>query len=204
MLHNKQKIQFLHDASYAKSRQSRNNLINFFFQLTGFSNIIFQALNVHKRLITSKHFSPDLCCDLIEKYKLKNVFLLPPHITLLVNSPRFHTTDFSSLNSITSGGLMLTQHMRQTLKNKIPQADVSVALGMTEVGGIICKTTPGAPFTTSVGKPVVNTQVKILIDDGTVGGINEIGEILVKKPAKFLGYLNPRHPTILDAGLYSN
>lgn len=98
---------------------------------------------------------------------------------------------------------MLTQQMRQTLKNKIPNAAITVALGMTEVGGIISKTSPGDPFTSSVGKPVVNTQVKILIDDGTVGGINEIGEILVKKPAKFLGYVSPRHPTILDAGLLS-
>lgn len=37
----------------------------------------------------------------------------------------------------------------------------------------------------------MNTEVKILIDDGTIGGVREIGEILVRNQAtKFLGYFN--------------
>lgn len=40
--------------------------------------------------------------------------------------------------------------------------------------------------------------MKILIDDGTIGGIREIGEILVRNQAtKFLGYFNSRPSSIL-------
>jgi 4-coumarate--CoA ligase len=170
------------------------------FQLTGFSNIVYTALNMQKRLVTAQYFSADLCCNLIEKYKLKHVFLLPPHITLLVESSRFHTTDFSSLTVVTSGGLMLTKQMRITLKSKLPNADFVFAFGMTEVGGIVCETYSGDTISSSVGKPSPNTQIKILIDDGSIGDLYEIGEILVKKPMKFLGYIGTRHPTILDSG----
>lgn len=95
---------------------------------------------------------------------------------------------------------MLTEKMRKTLQTKIPNIKISFAFGMTEVGGIICETCSSDPISSSVGKPSVNTQIKILIDDGTIGGIHETGEILVKKPMKFLGYIGSRQSTILDSG----
>lgn len=49
-----------------------------------------------------------------------------------------------------------------------------------------------------MGEPSINTEVKILIDDGTTGGIREIGEILVRNQAtKFLGYFNSGSKPIL-------
>lgn len=170
------------------------------YWLTGFSNIIFQALNLQKRLITTKPFSPELCCDLIEKYKLKHVFLMPPHIILFVESPRFKTADLSSIKVFTTGGLYTSEQLRKTLQSCLINGKVCVALGMTEVGGIIAETDPHDPISSSVGKPAVNTQIKILIDDGTIGGIHEIGEILVRKPMKFLGYLGSLSPLIQDEG----
>lgn len=61
---------------------------------------------------------------------------------------------------------------------------------MTEFGGLIAETGNMA-HSTSVGTVTTNTQVKILIDDGTIGGVGEIGEIIVRNQAtKFLGYFN--------------
>lgn len=168
------------------------------YWLTGTSHIIYQTINLHKRLITSKQFSPDLCFDLIEKYKLRHVFLLPPHVLLFVESPRFKTADLSSINVFTTGGLYVTEQVRRTLQSRLPNGKLLVALGMTEVGGIVAETDPNDPISSSVGKPAVNSQIKIQIDDGTIGGIYEIGEVLVKKTARFLGYFGNRHPSILD------
>lgn len=62
---------------------------------------------------------------------------------------------------------------------------------MTEFGGLIAETDNDMLHSTSVGKPSINTEVKILIDDGTIGGVGEIGEILVRNQAtRFLGYFN--------------
>jgi 4-coumarate--CoA ligase len=44
----------------------------------------------------------------------------------------------------------------------------------------------------------VNTELKILLDDGTLGGIDEIGEILVRKRSRFLGYFKNAHLSIVD------
>lgn len=62
---------------------------------------------------------------------------------------------------------------------------------MTEFGGLIAETDSNLPHSTSVGKPSINTEVKILIDDGTIGGVGEIGEVLVRNgTTRFLGYFN--------------
>lgn len=94
----------------------------------------------------------------------------------------------------------MPEHMRKLVKNKMPNAKFSYAFGMTEVGGIVSETSPDDPITSSVGQPSPNTQIKILIDDGTIGGFFEIGEILVKKPMKFMGYIGSRYKNILDNG----
>lgn len=169
------------------------------YWLTGFSNVIFLAINLHKRLVTSKQFSPDLCFDLIEKHKLQEVFLLPPHIILFAESPRFKTADLSSVKVFTTGGLPVSEQLRKTLQSRLTNGKVCVGYGMTEIGGIIAETDPRDEISSSVGRPTVNTQIKILIDDGSIGGIGEIGEILVRKPAKFLGYHSEGQSKIQDA-----
>ena len=121
-----------------------------------------------------------------------------------MESPRLDTTDFSSLKLITTGGLMLSEQLRRTVVNKLPNTKLGYAFGMTEVGGIVSETSVNDPVSSSVGKPSPNTQIKILIDDGSVGELFEIGEILVKKPMKFLGYIGSRHKTVLDEGLTLN
>lgn len=125
---------------------------------------------------------------------MKHVFLLPPHVALFVDSPRFRTADLSSINVFTTGGLYISEQLRRTIDEKLTNGSFIVALGMTEVGGIIAETRPGDVLSASVGKPAINTKVKILIDDGTIGGTYEIGEILVKKSARFLGYVNHAQP----------
>ena len=99
---------------------------------------------------------------------------------------------------------MFSEQLRRTAVNKLPNTKLGYAFGMTEVGGIVSETSVNDPVSASVGKPSPNTQIKILIDDGSVGGFFEVGEILVKKPIKFLGYIGTRHKTVLDKGLALN
>lgn len=168
------------------------------YWLTGFSNLIYLALNCQKRLITTRQFSPDVCFDLIAKYELSVMFLLPPHVILFVESPRFKTADLSSVKVFTTGGLFTSEQLRRTLQGRLPNGKVCIGYGMTEVGGIIAETDPNAAISSSVGKPTVNTEIKILIDDGTTGGLHDIGEVLVRKPMKFLGYCGTAHSTVQD------
>lgn len=117
---------------------------------------------------------------------------------LFTESPRFATADLSSIEVFTSGGLYISEQLRRKVQSKLPHGKVFAAYGITEVGGIVAETDLSCGVSSSVGKPTVNTQIKILIDDGTTANLNEIGEILVRKPAAFLGYVGSNHAPVHD------
>jgi acyl-coenzyme A synthetase/AMP-(fatty) acid ligase len=168
------------------------------YWLNGINNMIFNALHGQKRLITSKPFTADLCFDLIEKYNITTIFLSPPFIALLVESPRFKNFDFGGIQRFITGGICVSENLRRTIQDRLTNGYMINGYGMTEFGGVIAKTTSESSLSSSVGIPTINTEIRILLDDGTTGGVKEIGEILVRNPVKFLGYYQNRHKTIVD------
>lgn len=165
---------------------------------SGLNALVYHVLHGQKRLITSKPYTPDLLIDLIEKYQLNSVFLVPPHLSILVESPRFQSADFSSIKQFVTGGLYVSENLRVMMQEKLPNGVLKVGYGMSEFGGILAETGNEFQKSSSVGVPSLNTEIKIQLDDGTTGGIREIGEILVRHPVKFLGYFNGQNRTIVD------
>lgn len=154
----------------------------------GINYLIYKTLNSQMRLITKKRFTPELFFDMVEKYGVTETFLVPPHLMLLVESPRFETADLSSIRCIYTGGLSVLESIRKRLNEKLPNGHVTVIYGTTEFCVLISETVWNKPITSAVGIPTVNTEVKIQLDDGTTGGIKEIGEILARNTIKPLGY----------------
>lgn len=128
--------------------------------MTGFSQIIFSSLNLEERVITSRPFSPDVCVDLIEKYRLTRIFLLPPHVAMLVESKRFAKADLSSLKVFSTGGMFISEHLRGKLQSRLVNGYVVVAYGMTELGGIITSTDVGDTISSTVSE--IEIQIHFL------------------------------------------
>lgn len=76
------------------------------------------------------------------------------------------------------------------MKEKLPHVVLVVGGGMTEIGGSLYQCDPGEVISSAIGKPFPNTQVRVLMDSKNFGSFNDIGEILVKRPDRFLGYIN--------------
>lgn len=168
------------------------------FWLNGFAHIVFRTLNTQKRLITAKPFTPDLFFNLIAKYRINEASLYTPLLKLLVESPKFESADFSCFDMISSGGFATPLRFCQIFREKLVNGKFVVGYGLSETGGVSTKViTPSS--TSSVGAPFLNTDVKIQLDDGTTGGIREIGEVLVRHPIKFLGYFNNDPHNKVDA-----
>lgn len=155
--------------------------------------MIMCALNHEKRLFTSDDFSPDRFFDLLDKYKFTHLTGTPAFFKLLHQSERFKTADFSSLKRFVIGGIHCPLEMRNAIKRKMPNTYLMIVYGMTEAL-TICVTEENDKLSLSVGKPFSDAKLKILLEDGSFGGLNEIGEILIlKQKNMFLGYLkNPK------------
>ncbi|KAG5682435.1 hypothetical protein PVAND_011788 [Polypedilum vanderplanki] len=168
------------------------------YWLSGLNCMIFQFLHGRKRLITSKPYTPETFLNLIEKYKINDTFLVPPLLSLLIDTPRFKEADLSSIKYFVTGGLYVSENLRIVVQQKLINGKIKIGYGMTEFGGLLAETQDEFHLGTSVGYPTHNTEVKIQLDDGTSGGISEIGEILVRHPVRFLGYYKNCHKNIID------
>ena len=169
-----------------------------YYWLVGLNNLIFRTLHVQKRLITAKQFTPDLFINLIEKYEINVCFLITSYLCLLTESPRFKTADFSRLKYLKTGGIYVSERLRQIVKDKLTNGILIVGYGMTEFCGLLAETPYDCQLSSAVGVPSINTDVKIQLDDGTTGYLGEIGEILARNPVTFSGYYKNQHRAKFD------
>jgi 4-coumarate--CoA ligase len=175
------------------------------YWLSGFTILLYSLVNVSKRVITKRKFSPLVMIHLIEQYKVNVVVSAPSHVAMLVQSPALPLADLSSVRLYLVAGGFCAQNLRETLQDHLLYGALVVTYGMTETGTIIASTMPFQKPSNSVGKISVNMQMKVrcssrkvknvdenfrkvVDDDGNGLDPSEIGEIYLKSPNLFMGY----------------
>ncbi|MGD0558816.1 MAG: AMP-binding protein [Streptosporangiaceae bacterium] len=131
---------------------------------------------------------PDLLAT-IEREKPTNVWLPPAMVNAILPAPELGQFDTSSIRFITGGGEKMPVTLIERLLAAFPRARFADAYGLTE-------TVSGDTFNDqahtlskigSVGKPVLNLDLKILGPDNLPA---ETGEILLRGPKVVSGYWN--------------
>lgn len=121
--------------------------------------------------------------------------LTPPTVFIALNTifkalslnPQFQKLDFSRLHATTSGGMALTQDAAIAWKN-ITGTAICAGYGLTEASPVVCCNIPTGNQTTSVGRALIETQVKLVDIDGREVPAGEAGELCVKGPQVMSGY----------------
>lgn len=157
------------------------------YWLSGLFALLYSLTNASRRVITKRKYSPLLMVHLIEKYKINVVMSSPSQVALLVHSPVLQLADLSSIRKFFVGGGFIGQHLRQSLQDQLLYGTVVVAYGMTEIGGLISSTVPFQQPSNAAGKIQPNVRMKVVDEDGNNLDQNEIGEIHILTPVRFLG-----------------
>lgn len=149
---------------------------------------IFQARGTN---ILIDSFDPDLILELIAKEGVTTFFGVPTMFQMMIDSPLFKGTDFSSIRFLVSGGAPLGLDILDTYE-KEKGVHIWEGYGLTEVGPN-CYQADGTPGT--VGRPMPFVDRKLVGDDGNEVGPGEEGEILMRGPHVCGGYLNKPEAT---------
>ncbi len=136
---------------------------------------------------------------LIERERLNLWIAFPSMVILAMNSPEFETCDLSSLERLALGGLpsvdVLARLRRRT------RAVFSITYGLTEAnGGALTVTDDDADLESlagTIGRPLLGVDMRIVDLDGREVPDGSSGELLVRDPCLFLGYLNRPEATAL-------
>ena len=168
-----------------------------FFHIYGMVLILNLAIYRGVTLVTMPRFDLEQFLQIVEKYKITCLNLVPPLVLALSKHPLVDNYDVSSIRLISSGAAPLGQELEQACADRL-NCQIYQGYGLTEVAGASHVNTIPVPSDKvgAVGQVVPNTYSKIIdTESGKELGINEQGEVLIKGPHVMKGYLNDEEAT---------
>jgi acyl-CoA synthetase (AMP-forming)/AMP-acid ligase II len=161
------------------------------------------TLTLGGTLFMRERFDPDETLKLIEEEKLNVWQAAPSMYFICLEAETYPQRDLTSVESVMYFGGPLPKDVLSELGARTG-ARLVTGWGMTETTGGCTLTGPDADLetlATTVGKPDPRVEVRIVSDSGEEAGPEEPGEILVRAPTLFLGYLNRPEATaeVLDS-----
>lgn len=147
-------------------------------------------------LMPSEKFDPAVFWQLVEQYRVTNLFTVPTIIKMLVEHPAVDEFDHSSLRYVIYAGAPMYRADQKRALQKLGKVLVQY-FGLGEVTGNITVLPPDMHSEDdndpnanigSCGRPRLGMEVAILNDKLEQVPAGEIGEICCRGPAVFAGY----------------
>ena len=156
---------------------------------TGGWNVLFTPFLQHGASHTIlESFDPDLILELIEKERSTILFGVPTMMQMLADSPRFESTDLSSIRYAIVGGAPMPIPLIETWHEKdIP---IRQGYGLTEVGPNCFSLNQDAAISKqgSIGFPNFYMDACVMSESGEEVGIDKTGELCLRSPVVTPGY----------------
>jgi len=133
----------------------------------------------------------------ISRYRINNLFLVPPMVVMFCKHPAVKQFNLSSVRSILVGAAPLSGELTRQLVNILPEVSIFQGYGLTETCCAITLAPTDKKIATlgSAGQLLPGIVARIIKADGTFGKHGEQGELIVRTPASALGYSNNEEAT---------
>jgi fatty-acyl-CoA synthase len=154
-------------------------------------------LTIGGTVIIMRRWDSDEMLALIEREQVTMFFCTPTQYQQMLQSPRFKTTDFSSVRFMTSGGAPLPVPLIQAWRaaHDVP---FKQGFGMTEFGPGIFSMGPEYAISKagSIGRPNYFVETRLVDDQNRPVPVGQVGELVLKGPSMFSGYFNNPEATV--------
>jgi fatty-acyl-CoA synthase len=140
---------------------------------------------------------PARCLELIEQHRLTSFFSPPTVWINLLRHPDFATRDLRSLQKAYYGAAIMPVPVLQELRARLPGIRAYNCYGQSEIAPLATVLRPEEHDArpTSVGRPVLNVQTRVVDLDMQDVPPGEHGEIVHRSPQLMLGYWNKPEET---------
>jgi acyl-coenzyme A synthetase/AMP-(fatty) acid ligase len=153
------------------------------YWITGVTFMVTAALYNHTRVFTRRTPTPELLIEIVEKYKVTLVLSAPFFLASLVNYQDMRP--LPSIKSYMCGGSVLNAVLSEGARKFLPNGEVRVIYGATEVCGIITVGYPNVKYG-SAGLVAPNVDIKIIDENDNLLGAMEQGEVCIRTKIPFL------------------
>ncbi|XP_043285765.1 uncharacterized protein [Venturia canescens] len=147
-----------------------------------------RGIIVPDRRIIHPEYTPQICLELIEKYKINWLLLGPSAAVALDKCSTISKYNVSSLKVFFIGGSVIRKETQMSLMESFPNAVIFQGYGSTELGGAGVAQKKGFKMG-SIGRVMENKQLKVIDPEtGRILNPNETGEACFKTKFMMLGY----------------
>ncbi|KKY28390.1 putative 4-coumarate- ligase [Diplodia seriata] len=164
------------------------------FHITGLVHVLHLPVLINAAVIILPSFTMRSMLATIQKYRIRELLLVPPILIRLIRDPVVAEYDLSCVRRFSSGAAPLSAEILQLLRERFPGTGFKQGYGMTESCSCITAHPPDRydfRHAHTVGAIVASAEVRIVRPDGTdVAGVGESGEILARGPQVVMGYLD--------------
>jgi long-chain acyl-CoA synthetase len=159
-------------------------------------------------VIIEESFSPKNTLEQLVKTQATIFFGVPSMYTMILNTPEFKDHSFKNLRLLCYGAAPMPYELVKQVKEALPNVKVQNLYGQTENSPAATSLLDADALSKigSVGKPLAQTEVRVVDSYGEEVPAGEVGEICVRGPQVMKGYLRNDEETaraIQDGWLYS-
>ncbi len=158
------------------------------FHTGGFNVLTLPLLHVGATVIILRSFDAGRVLELIEEYRCTIFFGVPTMFQMMMESPRFETTDFSSLRYFISGGAPCPIPLIEAFQKR--GVAFTQGYGLTEVGPNCFKLglEDAVRKIGSIGFPSFHSEARIIDDKGRDVARGGVGELILRGGHVCSGY----------------
>lgn len=148
------------------------------------------SVSWHATLCLLKFYEPEKVMEQIAGERITATLLVPAMTTFMLNTVDVSRYDTSTLRLYVTGAAILPTETRKQIAAALPNALLFDVFGQTEMSPATCIMKPADADrkTASVGKPVVNVEVRVVDDRGRDVPRGEAGEIIYRGPTVMKEY----------------
>jgi fatty-acyl-CoA synthase len=154
-------------------------------------------------------WDPELFLKTVEKEKITYLYITPGMYRQVFSVPKFREYDLSSWRVCITGSEPVPRATVEEMAENLPYGRIYNEYGLTEATGptvSVAKHEMAIAKAPSVGRPFINTDIRIMDESGHECEIGQVGEITVKGDQVMKGYLNDPETTaatLKDGWLYT-
>lgn len=152
--------------------------------------VMLQALLMGDRLVVMPHFHPRRALELVEREQVTVLVAVPMAYQVMLRLEGFDDYDTSSLIVCGTGAAPCPPHLAREIEDRFGCA-AYIGFGATETGGGIAVSSladSDERRTETVGRPLLETEVKIVDEQGCELPPGQVGELVCRSDGVMMGY----------------